>query len=49
MSFYSLPTGKLYKKEEKKKLKMSPAGYVSRFYRNLADNVDKFLGPDFYG
>ena len=40
MSFYSLPTGKLYKKEEKKKLKIFPAGYVSRFYRNLADNVD---------
>ena len=49
MSFYSLPTGKLYKKEEKKKLKIFPAGYVSRFYRNLADNVDNFLGPDFYG
>ena len=33
----------------KKKLKNSPAGYVGKFYRNLADNVDTFLGSDFYG
>ena len=26
-----------------------PVGYVGRFYRNLADNVDNFLGSDFYG
>ena len=39
MNFYSSPTGKLYKKKEKK----------GRFYRNLADNVDNFLGSDFYG
>ena len=26
-----------------------PVGYVGRFYRNLADNVDNFLGCDFYG
>ena len=31
------------------KLKNFPAGYVGRFYRNLADNVDNFLGSDFYG
>ena len=30
------------------KLKNFPAGYVGRFYRNLADNVDNFLGSDFY-
>ena len=47
--FYSLPTGKLYKKTETKRVKNFPAGYVGRFYRNLADNVDNFLGSDFYG
>ena len=40
---------KLYKKPKKMKLKNFPAGYVGRFYRNLADNVDNFLGSDFYG
>ena len=25
------------------------AGYVDSFYRNLADNVDNFIGSDFYG
>ena len=30
------------------KLKNFPAGYVGRFHRNLADNVDNFLGSDFY-
>ena len=48
MSFISLPTGTLYKKPEKKKLKNFPAGYVGKFYRNLADNVDNFLGSEFY-
>ena len=42
--------GKLCKKPEKKKrLKNFPVGYVGRFYRNLADNVNTFLGFDFYG
>ena len=41
--------GKLYKKPEKKKLKNFPACYIGKFYRNLADNVDMFLGSDFYG
>ena len=49
MSFISLPTGKLYKKRETRKSKNVSAGYVGRFYRNLADNVDNFLGSDFYG
>ena len=31
-----------------KGLKNFPAGYVGRFYRNLADNVDNFIGSDFY-
>ena len=48
MSFMSLPKGKLHKKPEKKKLKNFPTGYVCKFYRNLADKVDTFLGSDFY-
>ena len=49
MSFISLPTGKLHEKPEMKKFKIFPAGYVGRFYRNLADNVHTLLGSDFYG
>ena len=48
-AFYSLPTGKLYQKPETSRLKNCPASYVGRFYRNLADNVDNFLGSDFNG
>ena len=44
-----MPTGKLHKKEKQKRLKYFPAGYVGNTYRNLADNVDTFLGSDFYG
>ena len=29
-------------------MKNFPAGYVGSFCRNLADNVDKFIGSDFY-
>ena len=29
-------------------MKNFPAGYVGSFYRNLADNVDNFVGSDFY-
>ena len=47
--FYSLPTGKLHKEAKQSRLKNFPAGYVASFYRNLADNVDNFLGSDFYG
>ena len=48
--FYLLPTNnKLYKKEKKERLKIFPAGYVGSFFRNLADNVDNFLGSEFYG
>ena len=39
-SFYLLPTNKLYKKENVKRLKNFPAGYVGNFYRNLSDMVD---------
>ena len=49
MGFYSLPTGKLHEKTKKSRLKSFPAGYVGSLYRNLADNVDNFLGSDFYG
>ena len=47
--FFSLPTGKLHKKGKQERLKNFPAGYVGNFYRNLADNVDNFLGSDFCG
>ena len=47
--FYSLPPGKLHKKEKTRRLTKFPAGYVGSFYRNLADNIDNFLGSDFYG
>ena len=44
MSCYLLSTGRLHKKTRKSRLKHFPAGYVGNFYRNLADNVDNFLG-----
>ena len=47
MGFYLLPTGKFLKKNKKSRLKNFPAGYVGSFYRNLADNVDNFIGSDF--
>ena len=37
--FFLLLTNKLYEKENTKKLKNFPAGYVGSFYRNLADNI----------
>ena len=46
--FYLLPTNKLYKKEDTGQLKNFPAGYAGSFYRNLADNVDNFIGSDSY-
>ena len=49
IGFHSLPIGKLYKKIKQRRLKSSPAGYVGSFCSNLADNVDNFLGFDFYG
>ena len=48
MSFISLPTGRSHKKTETKKLKSFPAGYVGRFYRDLADVVDSAARSDFY-
>ena len=48
MSFISLPTAKLHKKTETKKLKNFPAGYVGSFYRHLANTVDSTVNSDFY-
>ena len=44
--FFLLQTNKLYKKEDTKKLKNFPAGYVGSFYRNLADCIN--TNSDFY-
>ena len=44
--FFLLPTNKLYKKENTRKLKNFPAGYVGSFYGNLADSID--TSSDFY-
>ena len=41
MAYYSLPTGKLHKKTETKKLAKIPAVYEKRFYETLADSFDK--------
>ena len=49
IGFYSLPNGKLQKKTKKAMLKNFPAGYIGGFYRNSADNIDNFIGSDFYG
>ena len=43
-----LPTNKLYKKEKTERIKNFPASYVGSFYRSLADNIDNFVGSDFY-
>ena len=44
--FLLLPTNKLYKKENTRRFKNFPAGYVGRFYKYLADNIDTSF--DFY-
>ena len=43
----SFTTGKLHKKTETKKLTNFPAGYVGRFYRDLANNTDSAVNSDF--
>ena len=48
LGFYSLPTRKLYKKTKRSGLKTFLAWYVGSFDRNLADNVDNFMGSHFY-
>ena len=47
-SFFLSPTNKLCKKENIRRLKNFPAGYIGNFYINLADNIDNFTGSDFY-
>ena len=49
MGFISLPTGKLHKKTETRKLKNFPAGYVGKFYRNLANKVNNAVFSECYG
>ena len=44
--FLLLLTNKLYKKENTRRFKNFPAGYVGSFYQNLADNIDTSF--DFY-
>ena len=44
--FFLLPTNKLYKKENTRKLKSFPAGCMGSFYRSLADSID--ASSDFY-
>ena len=44
--FFLLRTNKLHKKENTRRLKNFPAGYVGSFYRNLTDRVD--TSSDFY-
>ena len=44
--FFLLPTNKLYKKENTRRLKNFSAGHMGSFCRNLADNID--TSSDFY-
>ena len=44
--FFLLPTNELYKKEDTRKLKIFPVGYVGNFCRNLADSVE--CSSDFF-
>ena len=46
LGFFLLPTNKLYKKENTRKLKNFPAGYVGSFYRNLTGSIN--TSSDFY-
>ena len=49
MVFFRCLLENFIKKTKKRRLKNFPAGYVGNFYRNLADNVDNYIGSDFYG
>ena len=44
--FFLLPTNKLYKKENTRRLKNFSAGHMGSFCRNLANNID--TSSDFY-
>ena len=41
MAYYSLPTGRVHKKNETRKLSKIPANYGSRFYETLDDQFPK--------
>ena len=41
MAYYSLPTGRLHKKTETKRLSKIPGNYESRFYKTLDDPFNK--------
>ena len=47
MSFISLTPSKLYKKQKQNIVKF-PVGYVGRFYKNLTQNVDSTVCPEFH-
>ena len=47
MAFISLSTGKLHKKAKIKKLKNFLIGYVGKFYRTFAQNIDSSVNKNF--
>ena len=47
MAFISLSTGKLHKKAKIKKLKNFLIGYVGKFYRTFAQNIDSSVNENF--
>ena len=44
-----MPAGKLHRKTKTKKVENFPIGYVGKFYRNLAQDIDSSVNQDFYG
>ena len=48
MSFISLPTGKIHEEKNTKKIKNFPTGYVGKFLRNSAGNVNGVATSEFY-
>ena len=44
-----MPAGKLHRKTKTKKVENFPIGYVGKFYRNLAQDIDSSVNRDFYG
>ena len=47
MAYYSLPTGRLHKNNETKRLSKIPANYESRFYKTLDDPFNKSFDTHF--
>ena len=48
MAYYSLPTGRLHKKTETKRLSKIPANYKSRFYKTRDDLFNKSFDTMFF-